>query len=883
MKPNKNQKELIESTEGVYLVDAGAGTGKTFSITRRYIRILEKGKNPEEIFLATFTRNAAEEMAARIAERSDLPSSRIFDAPISTFHAHCRDILRRKGFDAPVYLGLEDTVPSDFRVLESRIRELQEFSRFLERFRSNHPEYFKFYTLFRSESQMLDLLKSLASKGVIPEQEGWFRGTESYLDGSYEDFQKLFKEANSPQKTAKGERQSELRRRLYSMKWKTFQDDAPDLEQVRGDRGTKQVRRDFCKKAFEEDRDELKRFVHDLYLEYMKYCLERNYLNFSFIMVLAFVLLHEDKEVRTSESFEYLMVDEFQDTNEIQFKLSLMLASEPNIAAVGDWKQSIYSFQHASVDNILEFEDRLESYVEQLNEGEQRAGFDLPKLQKIELEKNYRSSQEILDNAESALSAPASEYENPDVPETVSLKSETDEDCEVWKFSSEEEVRTVLSEAVRLAEGNYTDHDGEDIGYGDIAVMARTRNKGLEIRKVAQREGIPVAYEGGIELFTTRPALLALAWLRILASDSPRGWAVILEEAGYGLKEAKTILNQESYPDDMVSFREDLDEAKSVTGAISKVFDRYGVSGVYSDRLLEVISDSFSSSSMNLPGIVEFMEENIEEGETYQVEEAGASEKITVQTVHAAKGLEYPAVFVAGMEKNLFPSTNSDSKPVRLMGPAGLRQTNIYEEGEYSFELDSWRSEIISKCLSGEYNEERRLLYVAMTRAEKYLCLSATEGNESSFYKYLDIPERNPEISLEEIAIRSEEYKNPEFNISEGSSVFELAEAEEFVEYLKYVRHAIDGSESSGTIDNIRRRIDEIEGQVEYGKGFYLKENGKTYTGRVHVLAPDEGSIYEFRDEQNEISEDTEKRLKAAKRAFENDLNRSIEVKLIYI
>ena len=98
MNPNKQQEQLIENTDGVYLVDAGAGTGKTFSITRRYMNILED-QEPEDIFLATFTRNAAEEMSDRIASETDYKASEIYNAPISTFHSHCQKILERHGFN----------------------------------------------------------------------------------------------------------------------------------------------------------------------------------------------------------------------------------------------------------------------------------------------------------------------------------------------------------------------------------------------------------------------------------------------------------------------------------------------------------------------------------------------------------------------------------------------------------------------------------------------------------------------------------------------------------------------------------------------------------------------------------------------------------------
>jgi len=245
--PNTQQQKLIDNTEGLYLVNAGAGTGKTFTITHRYIEILEDVE-PEDIFLATFTRNAADEMAERIVSESSYEASDIWDAPISTFHSHCQKILERNGFSVPEEIGIDDSI-EDIDVLESQIRERQEFDRFMNRFIENNPEYSNFYRIARSYENFLHLIKSLASKGIIPEKEGWYRDTEKYLDGDQEEFRELFKDANKPRESSNGKKQSDLRSRLYSYKYKNFPEDAPDEQEVRGGYGTKSVRKDFCDKA----------------------------------------------------------------------------------------------------------------------------------------------------------------------------------------------------------------------------------------------------------------------------------------------------------------------------------------------------------------------------------------------------------------------------------------------------------------------------------------------------------------------------------------------------------------------------------------------------------------------------------------------------------
>jgi superfamily I DNA/RNA helicase len=742
--PNKQQKQLIENTEGIYLVDAGAGTGKTFTITRRYINILED-QEPEEIFLATFTRNAADEMKERISQKADYRASKIFDAPISTFHSHCQKILERNGHEAPQILGIDEYLTENLQLMESQIRENQEFEEFLSDFKQRHEEHQDFFRTVRDESNLLNLLKSLGAKGAMPDGENWFGDTEKYLNGDFEEFKELFKEKNKPVEANGGSRQSELRRRLYSYKWKNFSPEAPSIDDIRGGYGTKQVRKDFCKKAFEEDREELKQFVHDLYTEYLEYCLSRNYLNFSFLMTLTYALLRRKPDIREKESFEYIMIDEFQDTNEIQFKLALLLAEQPNFCVVGDWKQSIYSFQYAAVENILEFEERLEKYFSELNGSQKRVDFSTENVEKIELKKNYRSTQEILNNSEKSLSLPANSNEKPEEPEITSLESAVDKEDEVLRIESEDETEAVLAKIQELK-------GEENLKYSDIAVLARTRSFGLDLQQKARKYSIPAAYEGGVELFTTNPSIVLLAWLRILQDrHSQKGWAVILEEAGYKLDEAEKIMEDGDYPANMLKFEIELQKTDNIEAVAEKVFERYGYRNGYTEKIIEVLGETFSNTYMNLGQMINFMEENIEEGEIYEVDSTGNENAVTIQTIHAAKGLEYPVVFVSDVNQSKFPSTNSFSPNITYNDPIGLRQRKKFLRNDYAYAFDNWRTEILEKCLSGEYDEERRLMYVAMTRAERNLYITADKDRASTFFTELDIEKIESEESPEEV------------------------------------------------------------------------------------------------------------------------------------
>lgn len=866
--PNKQQQKIIDRAEGVVLADAGAGTGKTFTVTHRYVKLLEDGVDPEEIFLATYTRNAAEEMTERIIAEADVEESRVFEAPISTFHSHCQNVLERHGFNAPEILGLDRSITEETQVMESEIRERQEFDEFYRGFRDENPEYRNFFHIIDDSSEMLNLLKSLASKGIVPKKKDWFQDTDEYLEGDRERFNEIFRELNRPREGEKNERQSRLRARLSGFDRKTYLDDAPEKEELRGDRGTKTVRRDFCMKAFEEDRNELKSFVHDIFIEYIDFCLSRNYLNFSFLMMFTYVLLHEDEEIRSDESFQYLMIDEFQDTNEIQFKLALLMAERPNICVVGDWKQSIYSFQYAEVENIQDFQERLERFRRELNNDEKRVDFEIGTVEKISLEKNYRSGQDILDFSERTLELPGNRYEDVPQVDVTSLVSEKSlQASTIEKIVSEDEIEAVISAIQEIVDNPDYLCEGEEgerpLKYGDIAVLTRTRSLGLDLQEKAREYGVPAAYEAGIELFKTDPAIILLAWLRILNSNSRRGWSVVLEEAGYSLDEAGEILDEESgYPEDMREFREELGAEESVKGVARKVFDRYGMQDAASGKIIEVLQSTFANSYMNTGRIVNFIEENIEEGETYEVDFSESRSTVNIQTVHKAKGLEYPAVFVAGLNRGVFPSYQGGGKSIEYMEPAGLRQSKIFDDEDMAFNFDNWRYEILSKCLTGRYDEERRLLYVATTRAENHLFFSAEKNRESRFFEEIEIEPEIIEPEIEEV--EDDEDERPVLEIDEpddprpqvaavtntetqgdSKNGLELHDfAERYAKGGKIEASSEDKSsqdssqngELSEEKEKIKNFIDSLDGDLRPEESVKIPDGDTVYKGKIDLL-----------------------------------------------
>jgi len=754
--PNDAQRRLIENTEGAYLVDAGPGTGKTFAVARRYGNIVDRaGVEPDDVLLATFTRSAATEMKERVVDRSAYGLRELADAPIRTFHSHCHEVLREHGHAAPTHLGLDERITGSTRVVDDELVEAERFREFFDGFRDDHPEHAGFYRVLSEPGELLDLIRELAAKGVFPTTDGWYGDGESHLDGDFDAFKQRFDAANRPRND--GRKQSALREDLSRFgRNKAYLSDAPSKSELRGGRGTKRLDDDVARDVFFEDREALKSFVHDAYVEYVRFALRRNYLTFGFLQLFAFVLLREEPRVREEAQFEYVMVDEFQDTSEIQFKLALLLSGTENFCAVGDWKQSIYSFQYADVRNILEFEGRLARFAADLNDDADRVSFDAPDPTRIELRENYRSTASVIDLSERAIETPATSGEAVDAPldDVVELSSNAAVDNTVVEGIAHEDeheaVLTKIQEVVGNDDYAVEGADGEPRPpeYGDVAVFTRTRDYGRELLDAADEYDFPVAYDGGIELFRTDPAKLLLAWLRILESDAERGWAVVLERAGYAFDEIDHALETASYPSDAVAFRDALRELESVGAVARRVLDRYGFAGDTADVLLHTIQSTYDATTVTRGELIRFVERGIETGSTVDISATAGDDAVTVQTIHTAKGLEYPIVVLANMNEGRFPPRTGGSSVIEYRDPVGLRSRKRYsEEGTHPHVYDSWRHDVLRRCLPREYDEERRLLYVAVSRAESHVVFAAGE-EPNAFLQELpvEIEEMDPAV-----------------------------------------------------------------------------------------------------------------------------------------
>jgi len=213
----------------------------------------------------------------------------------------------------------------------------------------------------------------------------------------------------------------------------------------------------------------------------------------------------------------------------------------------------------------------------------------------------------------------------------------------------------------------------------------------------------------------------------------------------------EAILERGEYPDAMETFRESLVELETIAAVARRVFNHYGYRGAYADVLVDTIQSMHAATTLTRGDVISLIERGIDEGSTHEVTTAAGVDSVTVQTIHAAKGLEYPIVILANMNQGAFPPRGGDSHEICYADPIGLRQRSIYgTHHDQPYSYGNWRMDVLSTVLPREYDEERRLLYVAMTRAESHLLFAA--GDEpNTFLEELpvDIATVEPDLAVD--------------------------------------------------------------------------------------------------------------------------------------
>lgn len=489
------------------------------------------------------------------------------------------------------------------------------------------------------------------------------------------------------------------------------------------------------KEAYEGDRAVKMPAIRDIYRRYWERCRQADAMDFDDLLFYTFLLFrdHPDVLANYQSQFRYILVDEYQDTNYAQHSIVLQLAKDhQHVCVVGDDAQSIYSFRGADIDNILYF---TKVY---------------PGTKVFKLEQNYRSTQTIVSAANSLI-----EKNQRQIPKEVFSEKERGEAIGVYQaYSDVEEGDIVVNKIAELRrQKNYT--------YSDFAILYRTNAQSRVFEEAMRKRGMPYRIYGGLSFYQRKEIKDVIAYFRLVVNPNDeeafkriinypaRGigdttvgkiiaaatehntslWAVLCEPLTYGLNLNKgTVGKLQGFRDLIKGFIEDGLE-KNAYEIGTEIIRRSGIiNDVCQDNSPENLSRKENIEELT-NGISDFCAQRQEEGNVnislgdflsevslltdQDSDKDGDDEKITLMTVHSAKGLEFRNVFVVGMEENLFPSVMVGDSPRAL-------------------------------------EEERRLFYVAITRAEDHCFLSYAKSR----FRYGKMEFSSPSRFLKDIDVR---------------------------------------------------------------------------------------------------------------------------------
>ena len=468
--------------------------------------------------------------------------------------------------------------------------------------------------------------------------------------------------------------------------------------------------------------------ISNIYIRYAERCRQANAMDFDDLLVQTWVLFqqHEDVRQKYVEKFQFVLVDEYQDTNFAQQAIVYQLSREhQRVCVVGDDAQSIYSFRGANIDNILDFQ-------------KQYLGSKLFKL-----EQNYRSTQLIVQAANSLI-----RRNERQIPKNVFSENEHGERLQLKPaYSDKEEAMIVTQDIKRIRRQDHAD-------WSDFAILYRTNSQSRSFEEQMRKDNIPYRIYGGLSFYQRKEIKDVIAYFRLVANpDDEEAFKRIVNYPARGIGDTtvgKVIQTAQAYG---VSLWQVIKEPVLFPTGVSKGtqakltafkeliegwIDRLNTEDAYTlghDIIMTsgISKDIYSSHNPEdisrqenleefLGGMQDFVESRREEDMADQVylpdflqevalltdldsDTGDENDKVTLMTIHSAKGLEFPTVFVVGLEENIFPSPMC---------------TNSMRELE----------------------EERRLLYVAITRAEKHCILTCAQNRWRYGRMEYDTPSR---------------------------------------------------------------------------------------------------------------------------------------------
>ncbi len=468
--------------------------------------------------------------------------------------------------------------------------------------------------------------------------------------------------------------------------------------------------------------------VKDIYIRYHERCRQANAMDFDDLLVYTYVLLqnHEDIRQKYIERFQYVLVDEYQDTNYAQQSIVVLLTKgHGRVCVVGDDAQSIYSFRGANIDNILDFQ-------------KEYGGAKLSKL-----EQNYRSTQLIVQAANSLI-----RHNERQIPKDVFSENEHGEKLMLKPAYSDKEEAIIVCNDIRRIRRQ------DQCRYSDFAILYRTNSQSRSFEEQMRKDGIPYRIYGGLSFYQRKEIKDVIAYFRLVSNPNDeealrriinyptRGigdttvakivevanlhgvslWTVISQPIVFGLSVSKATMSKLSAFQMLIAGWADRLTTEDAYELGHSIIMESGISKeIYSSNNPDDLSRQENLEEF-LGGMQDFVASRQEEDQADHVylpdflqevalltdldsDSGDADDKVSLMTIHAAKGLEFPTVFVVGLEENIFPSPMC---------------------------INSMR----------ELEEERRLLYVAITRAEKHCILTCAQNRWRYGRMEYDTPSR---------------------------------------------------------------------------------------------------------------------------------------------
>ena len=775
---NESQRLIAETLDGVIVVDAGPGTGKTETIVTRYVNLIAREDvDPRDILLLTFTNNAANEMEERIKERlsdQDALRERYSEdvvemlrgkskhVQVKTFDAFCLSIIMDSPEDAGSLFGIEERLTRGASIVTNESLNREHFRSYLDRFLNDRLGDYGDWATIASQYPvgLFKLINMLMSRGVYPLRRGWF-GMDAWgqLLGDTDALRESMAALNVVGKRGGASHMAAAIRKL----------DVNDVCSPPPVVGNTVPPEALSEASEDEGRRDMLALVHDVYLGYVRKCIVEDRLTFGINAMLAFSLLYSDRGVRDRNSYRYVMIDEFQDTNASQLMIALMILREPNLCVVGDWKQGIYGFRFVSIDNIIDFDARTRALRGFLNDDQTRVRVQLPeRAMEVRLEYNYRSSGAVIDKAFECmeLDGRRGDVIDPALLSRVSRIKPGRTDipdahtdiryvmCDSVQAEADEVVRCVRD---YVDSGRYVVHSGggeRPMGYGDIAVLCRKTSHCRNVLEALRDAGIPAFLQGDMEIMSTREGKLALAWLRYISNDDdPWGYIPILADMGYSLSECLSMRGKHYlFPTEMQAKRHDLrKKTRRVTQLLSEIYGFYGLNNETTQAIITTLSSAHRDSLITISDLIRIIEDGIRERTVYPVENSIDSNAVKIMTMHKSKGLQFEAVIVPFMDQNTMPSRGgSRGDCFSFDDRLGVRcSKEIGRFDGYSKICTNWRTSMAKATVDSDYDEERRLMFVVMSRARQYETLICGP-NPSRFMiglsggSYTEIPECPP-------------------------------------------------------------------------------------------------------------------------------------------